>query len=193
VTGSDLQVAHALPGRIRLKLDALRGNPSLADEVERAVATLRGMCDVEANPVTGSLLMHYDAAHGTSADIWQGIASALAGRATKHDAHVVATHLTTHARHRNGSRPHHARHVRQAFEDLNQRVAETTGGLDLALLVPAVLVALGLRSFLFSEQTAVPRWYDFLWFGFGAFMMLNAAGVPPAKAVEEAAELAAEL
>ena len=34
-------------------------------------------------------------------------------------------------------------------------------------------------------------WYDLVWFGFATFLMLNAAGVPPAKAAEEAAQVVA--
>jgi len=33
--------------------------------------------------------------------------------------------------------------------------------------------------------------YDLVWFGFATFLMLNAAGVPPAKAAEHAAEVVA--
>ena len=56
-----------------------------------------------------------------------------------------------------------------------------------------VLVLLGVRGLFLAEELPAPRWYDLLWFGFGTFVMLNAAGIPPARAAEEAAEIAAAL
>ena len=66
-----------------------------------------------------------------------------------------------------------------------------TGGPGLTALVPLALLLLGARGLLAAEEVAVPRWYDLVWFGFATFLMLNAAGVPAAKAAEEAAEVAA--
>jgi len=84
-----------------------------------------------------------------------------------------------------------AHHVTGFFERVNDAVRATTAGLDLKLLVPLVLVLFGVRGLLVAEEATVPRWYDLLWFGFGTFMMLNAAGVPTARAAETAAEVAA--
>ena len=77
------------------------------------------------------------------------------------------------------------------FRGLNEQVRSATGGPGLTLLVPFTLLLLGARGLLVAEKVATPRWYDFLWFGFATFLMLNAAGVPTARAAEEAAEVAA--
>lgn len=55
------RIASSLPGRIRVRDPQLR----LADRLERLRSTLaasEGVISAEANPVVGSLLLHYDAA-----------------------------------------------------------------------------------------------------------------------------------
>ena len=47
------------------------------------------------------------------------------------------------------------------------------GGIDLGLLIPSTLVMLSLRSFLTTKPRPFPAWYDYLWFAFSSFFMLN--------------------
>ncbi|MDR4462124.1 MAG: hypothetical protein MRJ67_16660 [Nitrospirales bacterium] len=56
----DLQVVHALPGRVRLKLQQLKNNVAYAGSLQRHLLEVRGITHLEANPKTGSLLIHYD-------------------------------------------------------------------------------------------------------------------------------------
>ncbi|TMA40804.1 MAG: hypothetical protein E6J83_13420 [Deltaproteobacteria bacterium] len=138
---ADLRTVHAIPGRIRVKVGALKDNAALARELEERLAAEPGVRRAEANPTTGSLL----------------------------EAH----------------------HVIGFFRGLNEQVRSATGGPGLTVLVPLALLLLGARGLMAAEEVAVPRWYDLVWFGFATFLMLNAAGVPAAKAAEEAAEVAA--
>lgn len=55
-----IRIAHSLPGRVRLKLDGLRRNPVLAQTLEQRAAAISGVLAARANPLTGSLLIHYD-------------------------------------------------------------------------------------------------------------------------------------
>jgi hypothetical protein len=52
---------HALPGRLRVKVAAIRKSPAAAAEVEHALCQQWGIADAVANPVTGSVLIRYDA------------------------------------------------------------------------------------------------------------------------------------
>lgn len=56
----DVQVVHALPGRVRLKLSRLKNNIAYADEIQGALLKVSGITHLEANPKTGSLLIEYD-------------------------------------------------------------------------------------------------------------------------------------
>jgi hypothetical protein len=51
---------HALDGRLRIKITALKGSPQKAQEIERRFQTCEGITQVTANPVTGSVLILYD-------------------------------------------------------------------------------------------------------------------------------------
>lgn len=51
---------HALPGRLRVKLTAIKKAPAAAMELEQALLREPGVAETAANPVTGSMLVHYD-------------------------------------------------------------------------------------------------------------------------------------
>lgn len=53
---------HHIAGRLRLKLAQIRRNPRRASEIRAAVCRIDGVISAEANVVTGSLLIHYEAA-----------------------------------------------------------------------------------------------------------------------------------
>ncbi len=55
-----LRVAHALPGRVRLKVPALKGNGDLVQAVCEQLETVDAVLEVRASPLTGSLLVRYD-------------------------------------------------------------------------------------------------------------------------------------
>src|SRR5215471_9143192 len=57
---SGIQIAHYLPGRVRVRLPRLKGNASLAGEVERTLAALQGVSHVETSTTTGSVLVLYE-------------------------------------------------------------------------------------------------------------------------------------
>lgn len=50
---------HHVPGRMRLRISALKGNRSLANQLKQQIATLEGVERAEANSLTGSILVHY--------------------------------------------------------------------------------------------------------------------------------------
>lgn len=56
----NVQVVHALPGRVRLKLPRLRNNTAYAAEIQRDLLKVSGIKHLESNPRTGSLLIEYD-------------------------------------------------------------------------------------------------------------------------------------
>jgi hypothetical protein len=53
-------VVHHLPGRVRLRLPSLRGEAETLGQVQGWIRQLPGVRRVQANPVTGSVLVHYD-------------------------------------------------------------------------------------------------------------------------------------
>lgn len=55
-----VEIASYLPGRIRLYSKNMVGNPTLAREVESQVSSFREIDSVEANTLTGSILIQYE-------------------------------------------------------------------------------------------------------------------------------------
>jgi hypothetical protein len=51
---------HALEGRLRIKIPAVKGNDPTAREVEEQLRHLAGVDYVSANPTTGNVLTYFD-------------------------------------------------------------------------------------------------------------------------------------
>jgi hypothetical protein len=51
---------HALDGRLRIRLGSIKRNLQAAASVTQSLLSLDGVKAVRANPVTGSVLVHYD-------------------------------------------------------------------------------------------------------------------------------------
>jgi heavy-metal-associated domain-containing protein len=60
---------HALEGRLRIKVPEVKGSVDRAREVENRIWMIAGVEHVAANPVTGSVLIQYDARRTLMADI----------------------------------------------------------------------------------------------------------------------------
>lgn len=54
---------HHIPGRIRIRLPDVKGSPEAARRVESELRALEGVRGAQANPITGSVLVRYDAGH----------------------------------------------------------------------------------------------------------------------------------
>jgi hypothetical protein len=60
MTNVKLQVAHQVPGRVRMKIPSGKGNPELLEEMKQTLSVIPGIEEVIINPATGSLVLHYD-------------------------------------------------------------------------------------------------------------------------------------
>lgn len=63
------RVRHLIPGRIRLHVPALRSAHDRVDQCERAYRGVAGVASVSGNPTTGSLLVVYDPARVSLAEV----------------------------------------------------------------------------------------------------------------------------
>jgi hypothetical protein len=55
----EAQVCHHVPGRLRVKLASIQWNEGRAFAVERALRRLEGVLNANANPLTGSVVVHF--------------------------------------------------------------------------------------------------------------------------------------
>ena len=58
---SNVEILSAIPGRARLRIRGLRDDTARAAEVVATVRALDGVTAAEANPLTGALLVRFDA------------------------------------------------------------------------------------------------------------------------------------
>ncbi|MBV8270072.1 MAG: heavy-metal-associated domain-containing protein [Planctomycetaceae bacterium] len=89
-THPDFHVMHSIPGRIRLRTPKLRGRPEHAQEIVRRLSALKGIHTADANPVTGSITVHYHPSALDSVEFFAEIAAALGLIATGLDPSEVA-------------------------------------------------------------------------------------------------------
>ena len=189
-----LQILHAIPGRLRLKVGTLKDNPALADECQGRLARLWMVQQAVVNPVTGSVLVIYDPrlleavragdlSEFGDMDVLQAMQELLAlghmlGISPQDvDRNMFEDWLRIHA---NGSQPATTTvaAVETFFGRLNTQVAQASNGWgDLPALVPLSLFFLGVRSLLLVETVPFPAWYDYFWFAFGTFIALHPRGV----------------
>lgn len=60
MTKMNLKIEHQVPGRVRMKIPAGKGNPDLLKQVSEVFAVIPGIEEVIVNPTTGSVVLHYD-------------------------------------------------------------------------------------------------------------------------------------
>jgi len=167
-----LRIVHAIPGRVRLKVDEVRANPTLAEAIEDRLVSVPGISWVEANPRTGSVLVVYEMESISSDTLprLSAVLSPLIPGFSIEDLQRRAMERDT-----NGVRPALDTRITGFLGTLNAGLGRATGGFDLKVVVPVLLFCFGVRGLLFSDRVPFPSWYDFLWFSFGTFLALNPA------------------
>ena len=168
-----IRVVHAIPGRVRLKVAQVRGNPTLASQIQTRLAVAPGISRVEVNPLTGSVLMLYEAQDVAPPDALRPLAEPLAALFPGFDPKDFAAGRPA-AADGAGATPSLASGVASFFASLDAEVKQMTGGnADLRILLPSALFLFGVGGVLMSEKLPLPTWYDLLWFSLGTFFMLN--------------------
>jgi hypothetical protein len=162
-----IELRHAIPGRVRLRFPALKGEPGLSHEVERQLSALPVVRRVEVNPVTGSVLVLYDPADSA--------AIAQLGRLMIPGLDLDAMPRPDDSAGPNGDGSAAPAEALAEFgRRLNEKFEAASGhAVDLKFLVPPSLVVGGLLRLIASKKVPSPAWYDFLWFAFGTYFTLN--------------------
>ncbi len=167
-------VASHTPGRVRLRVHHPHRHPELLNSVREQLEKTPGVDQVEVNPHSGSVLVHYDHHASSMNDILGALgdvgmimgtvagADELPGDDASDEA---AGHSTT------------AAGFVGTINDLDQRLSRVTGRkVDLKLLFPLALGALGVQSAVrngigFSEVPA----YILIWYAFDSFWKFHSA------------------
>jgi hypothetical protein len=168
---------HHVRGRIRLKIPASRGNASLLEEIKRAIAPLEGVKRIDSNPVTGTLVIHYDPEihpefHETLSDHGERAGSYVLAPAEMSEVDELAKQISEEADFLS-QHSETARTIVEGFKSLDRSIKLGTGNaVDLKVLLP-----LGLAVYSFIEiglEASTPLWVTLGIFSFNSFLSLHA-------------------
>ncbi len=157
-------MAHALPGRLRLRLPAHAG----AEGLEAAIGALDGVISCTWSPRTRGLLVRYDPQATDAATIVGGVAEHAGIEAPDDPTSAVGP----------ATAPPVGAVVPVMFAEANRSVARATRGvLDLGSGIPLLLV--GWAAFELVRGRAAPlAWSSALWYAHGLFRDYN---LPPSQ------------
>ena len=155
--GDALAIAHAIPGRLRLRLPHAAQTEGLAE----AVGAVHGVTACESSPRTRSLLIRYRADAVTPATVLDTLAA--------HAGVGLADDVASRASMNGPAQPPLAAVVVDTVGELNHGIRRATGGrLSLALVVP-----LGLTLWAVFDVMRGPirplAWSSALWYAHGLF------------------------
>ena len=136
-----MEIAHVLPGRLRLRAPVLIGQRRAADQLQRSLAGLDGIRAVAVSSVSGTVLVHF-APDRVRPDMLMAAAIRLLGL-ERDIAHAPPSHI--------------GKAIRHGGESLNQAIHEKTGGMiDLWTSVTLLLVVGGVRQLAAGNQFGWP-------------------------------------
>jgi hypothetical protein len=167
----DAYVYHHLPGRLRLRIPAAKGEAAELRELSSAIARAPGINQVEYNPITGSILVQYSPQQYKSLRSLESSFSASAVPIAVNNSHPA--HPDSRPRHQLRGRSISARKVDSFFKQVDHEIRMATDNeVDLKFILPFGVAVLGLLALRYSSAT--PLWLTLLIFAFNSFLGLHA-------------------
>jgi cation transport ATPase len=178
----NVQVAHQVPGRVRLKVPNVKENPELVDQIKQMFNAIPGIEEVTVNPTTGSVVLqydtdHHDAFHGHLEQHHTGGHE----RPPTNEIDALASKIEQEAEYL-AEHSHTARVIVDYFKHFDQGIKLATGNVvDLK-----IVLALGIAGFTIFEvgaSAATPVWVTISIFALNH--MIQAGMAEAARAADE--------
>ncbi|SHN81502.1 HMA2 domain-containing protein [Bradyrhizobium erythrophlei] len=181
-TTMNVQVAHQVPGRVRLKVPGVKESPELVDQIKQMFNAIPGIEEVTVNPTTGSVVLRYDTDHH----------DAFHGHLEKHhtggherpptnEIDALASKIEQEAEYL-AEHSHTARVIVDYFRHFDEGIKLATGNVvDLK-----IVLALGIAGFTIFEvgaSAATPVWVTISIFALNH--MIQAGMAEAARAADE--------
>jgi hypothetical protein len=187
-----LEIAHQIPGRIRMKVPSAKGNPEQLEGYKEILGAIPGIESIETNPDTGSIVLRYDP--------------------DAHDSFHAGFHQHLHEHHGHRARPNNeldalatkieqeaeflAEHseVARAFVEMcrsadRQIKVRSHNMLDLKMLL--AISVIGITVFEVGAAAATPVWVTLALFGLNHFIEMQEEAAEERAAQRAAATVAA--
>jgi heavy-metal-associated domain-containing protein len=183
MTKMNLQIAHQVPGRVRMKIPAGKGNPELLQQISEVFRVIPGIEEITVNPATGSVVLHYDTDrhdefHGTFQHHYSahgapgGNGTAMGGM---HGADTELDKLTNSIEAEAeflASHSHTARAVVDFVKKVDREIKTATGNtIDLKILFAAGIIAF--TVFEVGATAATPVWVTLAIFTVNHFIEMH--------------------
>jgi hypothetical protein len=168
--GRFIEIVHAIPGRVRFRLDWLGADPGAARRIAEELGALEGIAEVRVRPRTGSVLCAYEApldARAVAELLRELTGVDVRSRA---DARAAAGEPPggEHPREPGGSSV--GRATAALVQDLDRKVSRATEGrLDLPTLATLGLVGAGALEAFVTRTLPAPPWFILAWWGLEVF------------------------
>jgi len=181
MTKMNLKIEHQVPGRVRMKIPAGKGNPELLKQISDVFGVIPGIEEVAVNPTTGSVVLRYDTDrhdefHGSFRQHYEAHGAAhgpanggLHGADTELDklANSIEAEAEFLARH-----SHSARAVVDFVKMVDREVKRATNNsIDLKILF--ALGIIGLTVFEVGATAATPVWVTLAIFTVNHFIEIH--------------------
>ena len=155
-TTMNVQVAHQVPGRIRLKVPNVKDNPELVDQIKQMFHVIPGIEDVTVNPTTGSVVLCYDTDRHD--DFHGHLAHHTGGhdRPPTNEIDALASKIEQEAEYL-AEHSHAARVVVDYFRHFDEQIKLATGNVVDLKIVLALGIA-GITIFEIGASAATPVW-----------------------------------
>lgn len=172
MTKLQLNIAHQVPGRIRLKIPSAKGNPQLLRQISETFGVIPGIEQIIVNPTTGSVVLHYDADRHNE---FHGHFGAMphVHRPPSTDIDQIAQKIEDEAEFlaRNSKS---ARAVVDFFKQLDGEIKRASdNNIDLKIVL--ALGIIGITVFEVGATAATPVWVTLTLFALNHFIELHSA------------------
>jgi hypothetical protein len=158
---TEAQIAHHIPGRLRLTVPGLRGAPELAERLSRELGAIEEVVEVTVRPAARSVLVRYEP-NGRD-----GIVAALGAVVAIQEASPDRVE-----RQRSGGTIGEAAaawtHGR--WDRIDQGLMRASdGAVDLATVIPLALLLVAVHQVLTQASLAAIPWYTVLYYAHQSF------------------------
>lgn len=178
-----LKIAHQVPGRVRMKIPAGKGNAALLKEVADAFAQIPGIESAVINETTGCVVLRYDVdQHDQFHGALQGHVNGggHVGRAPATEIDALADKIEQEAEFL-AEHSASARAIVDFFKSVDREIKSATGNnLDLKMTLAIGVIAVTI--FEIGATAATPVWVTLTLFATNHYLEMHSSSGRPTQA-----------
>lgn len=169
-----IQLVHACPGRVRLRLPWLRDAHEEAVALADHLAELDPSLRAELRPWTGSVLCTYDPGRLDAEQVLRAVRRHTRVAAVKRQGERSPEVDAEYARAARAKVGTLTRTLGQGVRELNEEVLRSTDGrLDLGAVTGLGFLAVGAAEIASARTVPAPPWFNLAWWAFRTFTLFG--------------------